>query len=104
MRFTGIIALLALVSFSCKKKETAPLPIANFYVENNGCQEDCDVIFFDQSTNASSLFWDFGNGITSVKAIDTILYDTSGVFEVWLYATNQDGAKDSIRKSISINE
>ncbi len=89
---------------SCKKDPPAPLPTADFYVNNNGCLAPCSLYFFDQSANAATLNWTFGNGLTSTQAVDTVLYDTSGAYEVWLYVANADAKRDSVRKFVTVTD
>tara|TARA_B110000046_G_C13013155_1_gene407570 strand:+ start:314 stop:586 length:273 start_codon:yes stop_codon:yes gene_type:complete len=88
---------------SCKKEDPAPLPIANFYAEGNGCVAPCNLFFYNQSQNSVSWEWDFGNGKSSILENDTCLYDTTGTYEVWLYSTNSDLVKDSVRKYVNVN-
>ncbi|MGB1104145.1 MAG: PKD domain-containing protein [Crocinitomicaceae bacterium] len=88
---------------SCNKTPPAPLPTANFYVENNGCSFPCYVYFYSNSINAESLKWRFGNGLTSNQSVDSSQYIEDGPYEVWLVAINSDGVKDSVRKTIWVN-
>ena len=87
----------------CNKPEPAPLHTANFYVENNGCIAPCNLIFYDNSENAVQWKWTFGNGISSVKKNDTVLFSSSGTYETWLYIWNADQVKDSLHKTIQVN-
>lgn len=88
--------------FSCKKEDPAPLPIADFYASNNGCEHPCTISFFDHSTNAVRLSWNFGNGVTSTKLNDTCTYADSGMYVVRLSVWNEDNIIDSIAKDIYI--
>lgn len=50
---------------SCKKnQQTSLLPIANFKYNPITGYEPLNVIFFNNSVNANSYAWDFGNGQT----------------------------------------
>ena len=93
--------LVAIVG--CNKTPPAPLPKANFFVENNGCVAPCYIYFYDQSDNATSVQWDFGNGMISNERDDSTQYLEYGVYEVWIYAENSDGERDSVRKNVFIN-
>ncbi|MDA3930873.1 MAG: PKD domain-containing protein [Prolixibacteraceae bacterium] len=55
-----------------------------------------EIVFQNSSTyTASTFLWDFGDGTTSTEKYPTHLYETSGIYEVSLYAT------DSITEDIS---
>lgn len=82
----------------------APLPTANFYVTNNGCVAPCSLYFYDASENAVKWEWKFGNGLVSSTQNDTILFNEAGTYETWLFIWNLDAVKDSIHKTIHINE
>ena len=101
----GIVLLISGLAFAvaCNKTTPAPLPAANFYVDNNGCLAPCYVYFYSNSTNAQTLEWRFGNGLSSNEAIDSSQYLESGPYEVWLVAVNTDGVRDSVRKIIWID-
>ncbi|NOQ74776.1 MAG: hypothetical protein GQ574_22370 [Crocinitomix sp.] len=105
MKLFAANALLVLlfVTQSCKKEDPAPLPEANFYVEGNGCVSPCYLFFYNQSQNSMAWEWDFGNGTSSILENDSCLYDTTGTYEVWLYSTNVDLVKDSVRKYVHVN-
>lgn len=104
LKHTIIPFLFVLGLLSCKKDPPAPLPVANFFVDNNGCAAPCTLAFFDQSQHAVSWEWDFGNGASSTIQDDSIAYDSSGSYEVWLYIENSDNVRDSIRKNVFISE
>ena len=88
---------------ACKKDPPAPLPLADFFVENSGCTASCKLYFYDQSDNAVKWNWKFGNGVTSNNANDSTTYHISGTYEVWLYVWNKDDVIDSVRKNITIH-
>jgi len=97
-------ALLSCFFTSCKKEAPAPLPVANFFVDNNGCTAPCKIYFHNKSINAVKWEWNFGNGLHSSHENDSITYASSGNYDVWLFAWNTDNVKDSVRKQIHINE
>lgn len=88
---------------SCNKPAPAPIPQANFYAENSSCNAPCYVYFYNQSKNAISVEWRFGNGLFSNEDIDSTQYNAAGAYEVWLIAENTDGVRDSLRKTIWVN-
>ncbi|UKN01703.1 PKD domain-containing protein [Paracrocinitomix mangrovi] len=99
----GLGILLILLAFSCKEDPPAPLPTANFYVDNNGCTSGCWVYFYNQSYSAVAWDWNFGNGITSDLENDSIHYQNPGFYDVTLKVWNADGVEDQITKQIQIN-
>jgi len=60
------------------------------------------VSFTNQSINALSVVWDFGDGNTSTLLNPSHTYTFSGVFNVKLYVTGNGGCKDTITKHIKI--
>ncbi len=99
----NISGVFFLSLIACQKMPPAPLATADFFVDNNNCIAPCTVHFFDQSTNAFTWNWNFGNGLLSTSEDDSSNYDTPGNYEVWLNVFNADGVKDSVRKTITIN-
>lgn len=98
----GALLLLSLI-LSCKKEESAPLPIANFYAEVKNCINDtCVVYFYDNSTNNIDWSWDFGNGKQSTQANDSTIYYQLGNYEVTLKVKNIDGVVSSKVKTVQI--
>jgi len=69
-----------------------PLMISNV---NRGCGP-LTVYFADLSQNASSWYWDFGNGKTSSLQYPGSLYDSVGTYDVFLRVSNAIGCADSI--------
>ncbi len=80
----------------------APLPESDFYVDGNNCDAPCTIHFYDQSLNAISWNWTFGNGTSSVNQDDSALYATPGIYNVELEAWNDDGIMDSIIKQVTV--
>ncbi len=68
------------------------LPTADFSsTPFSGCGS-ATVQFTNNSTNATSYQWDFGDGNTSTDASPTHTYTTPGSYNVTLIATNNDGS------------
>ncbi len=65
------------------------IPTAEFTADNTlGCAS-FQVTFDNFSTDSDSYLWDFGNGdTTSVIFEPTIVYDTAGIYNVYLYVTD----------------
>jgi len=60
------------------------------------------VSFTDQTANAVSRFWDFGNGLTSTEANPSTTYSQVGTYKVRLVASTADGCSNAIEKSIVV--
>ena len=61
------------------------------------------VNFANNSTNATSFIWSFGNGNTSTNTNDTSSYLTQGTYTVMLIATNPYGCIDTAIATIMVN-
>ncbi len=77
-------------------------PIANFSVDTTVCK-GVELYFLDQSVNAVSWFWDFGDGFTSNSQNPHHHYTSGGTDTVTLVVANQCGCKDSITKIIHVS-
>lgn len=75
----------------------AQTPVASFSVQGNttGCAP-LTVQFINQSQNAVSYFWDFGNGNTSTLMNPVTVYLQPGNYTVKLIATSSSGQSDSL--------
>ncbi len=60
--------------------------------------------FTDESTNATSWFWDFGDGTTSSEQNPSHTYETYGDYTVSLTTTNDAGCTDAAIQTIDIND
>lgn len=83
----------------------APEPDFNF--NNNVCEGDS--VFFSNLTvvNTSTVgiyHWYFGDGDSSMQKDPAHVYDSSGVFTVWLVAGSPNGCGDSISYQVTIND
>ncbi|MEX1001778.1 MAG: PKD domain-containing protein [Crocinitomicaceae bacterium] len=95
--------LLIVLTNACNNEPDAPLPTANFYVDNAACNSGCYVYFYDQSSHAVAWEWDFGNGIFSTYQNDSVFYNDPGLYEVTLTVWNADQIEDAVSKTITIN-
>ena len=81
-----------------------PRPISAFAItlasENFVVGES--IQFTDHSTDASSWFWNFGDGSTSQQPNPEHAYDSSNVFHVSLTVTAVNGCQDTSSKDISV--
>ncbi|MEX0966854.1 MAG: PKD domain-containing protein [Bacteroidia bacterium] len=77
----------------------AQAPSASFTTQDTiGCVP-MTVNFSNTSANASSYFWDFGNGNTSTLSSPSNVYLQPGTYHVTLIARDTAGNKDTIIKS-----
>lgn len=100
--FRAVLFFLTLIFVSCKKEEPAPLPFADFFVENSACTSPCWVKFYDQSLNAVEWEWNFGNNFYSSSQNDSNYYTEFGIYKVRLKVKNADGVLDSVTKDVLV--
>jgi PKD repeat protein len=86
----------------CESEPPAPLPTANFYVDNAGCLTSCYVYFYDQSINAVRWEWSFGNTLSSDQPDDSTQYHNPGFYDVTLKVWNADNVEDKITKQVTV--
>ncbi|MBN4062246.1 PKD domain-containing protein, partial [Bacteroidales bacterium AH-315-I05] len=76
-----------------------PNPTANFQAYPNTVLDSADTVYFaDNSLDAWSWNWDFGDGNSDTIQNPTHYYATNGSYFVTLVITNAFGCKDSITK------
>lgn len=82
---------------ACKKSDTStptsasPLPILSFSYTGNNNPAPTLVTFKNNSLNATSYLWDFGDGYTSTLMNPTHVYTKGGVYKVTLTGYNTTG-------------
>ena len=102
IRFTFIIGIIITI-LACKKEKEAPLPIADFFVEVLNCTNDtCTVKFYDNSKNAITWIWNFGNGKTSFKENATTKFQINKKHTIQLKIKNIDGIDAMKIKDVNI--
>jgi gliding motility-associated-like protein len=81
-----------------------PKPIASFQVSSNIVYEDEPTIdFSDNSSGATSWFWNFGDGTGfSDNQHEQYTYGTVGSYQVWLIVENLWGCKDSTSQQVVV--
>jgi len=62
----------------------------------HGCSTGQDFVFTNNSKNAMSYLWSFGDGSSSSSASPTHYYSNPGTYTVKLYATAANGCSDSL--------
>jgi len=68
---------------------------AAFTIANQACTAPCSVSFTNQSANATSFGWEFGDGTTSTETNPTKQYTKAGNYSVRLTATGPGGNKST---------
>lgn len=101
-RSSYLIVLFVCSLVSCKKENPAPLPFADFQVENNACLSPCWLKFYDNSLNAVEWKWYFGNGFNGTTQNDSAYYTSFGFYDVTLWVKNVDGVTDSVTKEVMV--
>ncbi len=99
----SLLFIAAILPFSCKKKEeTKPAPTVDFAYNPANPIAPSLVNFTNLSTNATSYFWDFGNGVTSELPNPSVNYTTGGTFTVILTAKGEGGTNGTT-KTITVS-
>ena len=82
------------------------LPVSNFTFEEQTSlsqSKDAPVQFYNQSVNTQNVFWDFGDGSTSIENDPLHSYSDTGTYIVTLIATDSIGCTDTIIQTVIIN-
>lgn len=81
-----------------------PKPEANFTIgDPASCTTPVDIGFTDQSVNATSWAWDFGDGGTSTAQNPTRTFNTTGRFNISLTVTGANGCTDTRTQAANIS-
>lgn len=78
--------------------QNTTVPVANFTFMNSGSS----VTFADNSSSATSWFWDFGDGDTATIASPVHSYATSGTFNACLTVSNAAGCSSTFCDSVTV--
>lgn len=85
---------------SCTKEEEEP--VAGFTMSKTSVDVDETVEFTNNSENAVTYLWDFGDGNTSTDEHPAHSYSSGGNFTITLTATG-DGGKDTYTQTIEVS-
>ncbi len=96
-----LISIIVLYS-SCVIEDPEPIPVASFSFSGDGNFAPCSVIFSNQSQNATTIFWDFGDGESSTEKNPSHIYAEGGNYTVKLTAKNLDGVSNESSKEVVI--
>lgn len=81
-----------------------PTPDAEFFTDPGVVEVGLEVMFENQTINASSYLWDFGNGETSTDISPTTIYSERGTYSVKLIATTDDDQSVTLEKDVVVLE
>lgn len=82
-----------------KTIEVLPTPVANFSIGEGLCE---GTRFLNESVNATSYLWDFGDSTASTLAQPIHVYEKPGTYPVTLTATNSLGCSVTLKKDIEV--
>ena len=95
------VLILSLLVVSCTKSPDPPF--AEFSYEVTGDPEvGKEIRFINESENAVSFEWNFGDGYSSNEREPVYTYNSTGTFEVTLTAKGEEGDKDEASLTIEI--
>ena len=83
-------------------RKPADPPVVSFSYSGNTSFAPCIVTFNNNTTNAVSYNWTFGDGGTSSEKSPQHLYSNGGTYNVILNATNSDGLTVSLTKAVNV--
>ena len=92
-------------SFNMVSTSTAsgPLPVASFTIDSAIVGNSYEIyVDASASTDADTYEWNFGNGVTSSNAADTMVYLGNGGYTVTLIVSNACGS-DTLTYNINVN-
>jgi PKD repeat protein len=98
-----IIILLGCAIISCSNRNDDPVPqiVADFTMEIDVLDYH-KVHFTNNSENATSHFWDFGNGARSSLENPTYTYAGSGTYDVTLTVYGVNNISDSKTRTLEL--
>ncbi len=106
---TGSYTIKLLVTSASGCKDSAsrvvqikPIPTADFSFTPLYGDAPLNTIFVNESYNATSYFWNFGDGMTDVVTNPIHTYLTNDTFQIKLLAVSEFGCLDSITRSIIV--
>lgn len=105
---TYVVTLYAYDSTACNQIDSTQftitvhdIPVAAFTFSPLPPQENTFTDFTNQSTGATSYFWNFGDGDTSIEVNPRHLFNATGTFNVCLIAISDAGCSDTVCAPVS---
>jgi PGF-pre-PGF domain-containing protein len=80
------------------------LPVADFYADNTSGYAPLSVQFTDNSQNATSWNWNFGDGNNSTEQSPMHIYSAAGTYTVGLTAINENGISPIKNVQITVTQ
>jgi PKD repeat protein len=96
-RIIYLFLVLPFIIFSCEST-----PEAHFFTDTLDPEVGQDVLFTNDSHNATKFEWDFGDGFVSSEANPVHYYTASGSFEAVLTAFSRSGISDEASITIDV--
>lgn len=93
----NIILLALILGLSSCSKDDDNQVYAGFDVSQGPYMAPCKVIFYNQSQNADTYLWDFGDGTTSGEINPEHTYQATGIYNVVLKASKGPDEKSYTR-------
>lgn len=101
IKLAAVLLFASACLFSCSKKSSTPLPGVGFSYHASG-DAPATVAFTNESTNATSYIWNFGDGSATSTAVNpSHVYIQSGEYTVTITATNETGS-NTLHATINI--
>jgi len=107
-----LLSILVSVLVSCKKdmpKTPVPLPVASFAVIGDNTLNNVITIgtydhyqLINNSINADSYSWDFGNDSTSKQKTPFLAYPKAGSYMITLTVQNANGQNNTVKKNVKV--
>lgn len=102
IKYFFVLMLFMMAAQGCEEEEDIITPQAMFTIsEESVLEELAEIEFINNSENASSFLWSFGDGQTYVGKHATHIYETKGEYTVTLKANN-DGQRELHSETITI--
>lgn len=92
-----MLAIGVTTFYSCKEEDKTPAPVADFTATVDGK----NVTVVNNSTDADTYAWDFGDGGTSDQMEPTYTYNANGSYIIKLTVTNKTG-EDTKSEAVEI--
>lgn len=100
IQYLTILTFPVLLFLSCSKDDE--VESANPAAEFTYTVEELTANFVNNSENATSFIWNFGDGGTSAERHPTHLYEEAGTYTVGLTATGRDGTQAEITHEVTV--
>lgn len=98
------VLAITLAFVACKKDKALPDPVAAFSYSVSGNYVPVTVTFTSTSQNATSLLWNFGDGVTVTTQSPQHTYASAGQYTITLVATNGDGKTNTVTQYLTVTK